>query len=118
MQAKTQYKNTKELLSKNFPPKKSSLLQALHLIQKTQGFVSESDMLLLSKYLKVAKSEIFGAITSYPEIKTQIENDLKRCDGISCVINTKNIETKLETTDCKFKCFIAPIGYKITSIIL
>ena len=40
MQAKTQYKNTKELLSKNFPPKKSSLLQALHLIQKTQGFVS------------------------------------------------------------------------------
>jgi len=112
MQAKTQYKNTKELLSKNFPPKKSSLLQALHLIQKTQGFVSESDMLLLSKYLKVAKSEIFGAITSYPEIKTQIENDLKRCDGISCVINTKNIETKLETTDCKFKCFIAPIGYQ------
>ncbi|GIT12404.1 MAG: hypothetical protein CM1200mP33_5900 [Chloroflexota bacterium] len=47
MQAKTQYKNTKELLSKNFPPEKSSLLQALHLIQKTQGFVSESDMLLL-----------------------------------------------------------------------
>ncbi|MDP7195229.1 MAG: NAD(P)H-dependent oxidoreductase subunit E, partial [SAR202 cluster bacterium] len=112
MQAKTQYENTKELLSKNFPPEKSSLLQALHLIQKTQGFVSQADMLLLSKYLKVAKSEIFGAITSYPEIKTQIENDLKRCDGISCVINTKNIEIKLETTDCKFKCFNAPIGYQ------
>ena len=45
MQAKTHYKNTKELLSKNFPPEKSSLLQALHLIQKTQGFVSDADML-------------------------------------------------------------------------
>ena len=65
-------------MSKNFTPEKSSLLQALHLIQKTQGFVSETDMLLLSKYLKVAKSEIFGAITSYPEIKTQIENDLNK----------------------------------------
>ncbi len=112
MQAKTQYKNTEELLSKNFFPAKSSLLQALHLIQKTQGFVSEPDMLLLSKYLKVAKSEIFGAITSYPEIKTQIENDLKRCDGISCAINSKNPHTKLKTTDCKFKCFNAPIGYQ------
>ena len=105
MQAKTQYENTKELLSKNFPPEKSSLLQALHLIQKTQGFVSQADMLLLSKYLKVAKSEIFGAITSYPEIKTQIENDLKRCDGISCVINTKNIETKLKALYLRLTCY-------------
>ena len=53
-----QNKNTKELLISNFKPQKSSLLQSLHMIQKENGFVSENDMLVLSRYLKVSKSEI------------------------------------------------------------
>ena len=103
-----QNKNTKELLISNFKPQKSSLLQSLHMIQKENGFVSENDMLVLSRYLKVSKSEIYGAITSYPEIHTSINSELQECTGLSCYINNDKVSNN--TTDCKFKCFEGPIA--------
>jgi NADH-quinone oxidoreductase subunit F len=110
MQLNKSYKNTKELLVDNFEPQKSSLLQALHMIQNINGFISQEDMITLSRYLKVAKSEIFGSITTYPEIQLSIDNDFKECSGLSCFINNKNEITN--PTDCKFKCFNAPIGFQ------
>ena len=110
MQLNKSYKNTKELLVDNFEPKKSSLLQALHMIQSINGFISQDDMITLSRYLKVAKSEIYGSITTYPEIQLSIDNDFKECSGLSCFINNKNEITN--PTDCKFKCFNAPIGFQ------
>jgi NADH-quinone oxidoreductase subunit F len=103
-----QNKNTKELLISNFKPQKSSLLQSLHMIQKENGFVSENDMLVLSRYLKVSKSEIYGAITSYPEIHTSINSELQECASLTCYIKNDKISDK--TTDCKFKCFEGPIA--------
>ena len=103
-------KNTKKLLTDYFKPEKSSLLQSLHMIQKENGFVSEDDMLILSRYLKVSKSEIYGAITSYPEIQTSINEDMQECSGLSCYVNNDNLSDN--KTDCKFKCFNAPVAYQ------
>lgn len=103
-------KNTKKLLTDYFKPEKSSLLQSLHMIQKENGFVSEDDMLILSRYLKVSKSEIYGAITSYPEIQTSINEEMQECSSLPCYVNNDNLSDN--KTDCKFKCFNAPVAYQ------
>jgi len=103
-------KNTKKLLTDYFKPEKSSLLQSLHMIQKENGFISEDDMLILSRYLKVSKSEIYGAITSYPEIQTSIKEEMQECSGLPCYVNNDNLSDN--KTDCKFKCFNAPVAYQ------
>ena len=118
------------LLRQKFPPERNSLLPALHFLQHEFGYLPDWALQLVGWHLRVPASEVYGAATSYTELRVaQPGRHLVRvCNGLSCwhgggreilerLIQSLGIQpgetsdggrVTLETTPCGFLCALAP----------
>lgn len=71
-----------------YPDKKAVGLEALKIVQRHNGWVSDESMLAVSKYLDIALSELEGVATFFNLIYRRPvgENVILFCDSVSCWI--------------------------------
>jgi len=115
----------------NLPRKRTVLLPALHIVHKEFGFLPEWAMEEVGKWLRVPKSEVYGAATSYANFKLHppARHEVKVCCGASCWMNgsqhllkkaeehlgieigerTPDNNVELGKVDCAFVCPRAPV---------
>lgn len=116
---------------KRYPANKENLIPILQDLQTHFGYLSETAIKSLSKFLKVSESEIFGVATFYAQFKFNPpgEHTIRVCLGTACHIKggqqlLEEIEQKLrikcgETTKdgvydlqrvaCVGCCALAPV---------
>lgn len=75
-----------EEMAKTFPVMRSSLLPALHLIQKEKGHIERDDLKELSLILKLPVSEVYGVATFYHMFTDTPRGryHIKACRHLSC----------------------------------
>ncbi|WP_343183648.1 NADH-quinone oxidoreductase subunit NuoE [Buchnera aphidicola] len=75
-------------LKKHFNTSESMLIEALKIVQKHYGWVSDSSIKLLSKILNLSKSEIESVSTFYSQIYRKPVGNyvIKICDSMVCYI--------------------------------
>ena len=126
-------------LRETFPERnRDALLPALHLLQHEHGHLPEWALQVVGWHLRVPASEIYGAATSYSELRIEIpaRHTVTVCTGLACwlaggeellaaaqralatgddtsinttSINTTSIDTtSIDTTACAFICGVAP----------
>ena len=121
-------------LRETFPERnRDALLPALHLLQHEHGHLPEWALQVVGWHLRVPASEIYGAATSYSELRIGIpaRHTVTVCTGLACWlaggeellaaaqralatgddtrINTNAINTNaINTTACAFICGVAP----------
>ncbi len=113
-----------------FPRNHGQLLPALHFLQHEFGYLPGWAMEVVGWHLGIPSSEVYGAATSYTELRTeQPGNTIVRvCTALSCLVSgSQDILTALETeleldsgstsdnggftleeTPCGFLCGMAP----------
>ena len=118
------------LLRKEFPRERTYLLPALHFLQHELGHLPEWALQVLSWHLRVPASEVYGAVTSYSELRLNPAGThlIRVCTGLSCWSNggrqllehlctrfnlepgqtTPDGRITLEETPCGFLCPMAP----------
>ena len=71
-----------------YPDKKAVGLEALKIVQRHKGWVSDESMLAISKYLDIALSELEGVATFFNLIYRRPvgKNVILFCDSVSCWI--------------------------------
>ena len=71
-----------------YPDKKAVGLEALKIVQRHNGWVSDESMLAVSKYLDIALSEFEGVATFFNLIYRRPvgKNVILFCDSVSCWI--------------------------------
>ena len=71
-----------------YPDKKAVGLEALKIVQRHNGWVSDESMLAISKYLDIALSELEGVATFFNLIYRRPvgKNVILFCDSVSCWI--------------------------------
>ena len=71
-----------------YPDKKAVGLEALKIVQRHNGWVSDESMLAVSKYLDIALSELEGVATFFNLIYRRPvgKNVILFCDSVSCWI--------------------------------
>jgi NADH-quinone oxidoreductase subunit E len=71
-----------------YPDKKAVGLEALKIVQKHQGWVSDESMLAISKYLDIPVSELEGVATFFNLVYRQPvgDNVILYCASVSCWI--------------------------------
>ena len=117
-------------LRERFPRDHGQLLPALHFLQGEFGYLPDWAMEVVGWHLGIPTSEVYGAATSYTELRTEQPGThvLRVCTGLSCWVNggkelLSAIESELgthpggtnqdgkitfEETPCGFLCGIAP----------
>ena len=117
-------------LRKRFPRQHGQLLPALHFLQREFGHLPDWGMEVVGWHLGIPASEVYGAATSYTELRIQKpgEHVLRVCTGLGCWINgasdllgelaselnvhpgqtTSDGLITLEETPCGFLCGMAP----------
>jgi NADH:ubiquinone oxidoreductase subunit E len=117
-------------LSEKFPRERGHLLPALHHVQHELGYLPGWAMEAVGRHLRVANSEVYGAATSYSELRLSppARHTLRVCTGLSCWLNgggdlldrlsedlgvqpgdvPADGATALEETPCGFLCGVAP----------
>lgn len=116
-----QRKALRRALSENFPRDRGQLLPALHHVQHEFGYLPGWAMEAVSRHLRVPKSEVYGAATSYTELTLDApsRHTLRVCTGLSCsirgageLLESANAaaasETAVAETACGFLCGVAP----------
>ena len=116
-----QRKTLRRVLSESFPRDRGQLLPALHHVQHEFGYLPGWAMEAVSRHLRVPKSEVYGAATSYTELALDAPNrhTLRVCTGLSCsvrgageLLDGANVgatsETDVAETACGFLCGVAP----------
>ncbi len=120
----------RSLLRQKFPPERASLLPALHYLQHELGHLPEWALQLVGWHLRVPASEVYGAATSYTELRLQApgRHSVRVCAGLSCWhgggkellaelsaglgvapgVTTPDTRVTLEETPCAFLCPLAP----------
>jgi len=65
------------------------LLEELHDIQETYGFISEEDILRISEKRDIPKAHLYGVISFYSmfHLKPTGKYIIKVCDSVSCSLN-------------------------------
>ena len=118
------------LLRRKFPRQRDSLLPALHYLQGELGHLPEWALQIVGWHLRVPASEVYGAATSYTELRIHPPGDhvIRVCQGIACRYNggrelleelaaalgirsgrtTADGAVTLEETPCGFLCAVAP----------
>ena len=118
-------------LRKEFPRDRGQLLPALHFLQHEFGYLPDWGMEVVSWHLGIPASEVYGAATSYTELRIRRpgEHVLRVCRGISCTLNgadelydsasgylfsnsTEADGTEcvtLEEVGCAYMCGLAPV---------
>ena len=115
-------KELRPMLVAKYPREKTYLLPVLHFIQEEFDFIPEWALQIVSWHLKVPASEVYGAATSYSDIKFFVDDKqtVKICSGLSCwYMGGKGIydqlssvlgdEVSIQITDCAFTCSMAPL---------
>lgn len=121
----------RKILEDKFPKTHGNLLPALHFLHDEFGYLPDWAMEILGWHLGIPVSEIYGAATSYTELRTNkpYDNVLKICTGISCWVNggediliaaeseieahqsqTEDVSITFEECPCGFLCGMAPVA--------
>lgn len=117
-------------LREKFPRNHGQLLPALHFLHHEFGYLPDWAMEVVGWHLGIPASEVYGAATSYSELRTQKPGAhvLRVCTGLSCWMNggkelfeameselgvrpgqtTPDGLITLEETPCGFLCGVAP----------
>ena len=114
-------------LRQNFPRNRGQLLPALHFLQHEFGYLPDWAMEVVGWHLGVPSSEVYGAATSYTELRIQkpAEHVVRVCTGLSCWMNgsrelmgqahaelgadSRTGGVTLEETPCAYMCGVAPV---------
>ena len=118
------------VLREKFPRNHGQLLPALHFLQHEFGHLPDWAMEVVGWHLGIPASEVYGAATSYTELRTEKPGAhvLKVCTGLSCWVNggkelvdaaemelrvhpgqtTPDGRITFEETPCGFLCGMAP----------
>lgn len=114
-------------LSARFPRERGQLLAALHHVQHEFGYLPGWAMETVGRHLRVPKSEVYGAATSYTELTLEApaRHTLTVCTGLSCSIRgagelldgarhalgaaSNGGQTAVVETACGFLCGVAPV---------
>ena len=114
-------------LRQNFPRNRGQLLPALHFLQHEFGYLPDWAMEVVGWHLGIPSSEVYGAATSYTELRIQQprEHVIRVCTGLSCWLNGgkqlmgqahaelgaggKADSVTLEETPCAYMCGVAPV---------
>ena len=117
-------------LREEFPREQGQLLPALHFLQHEFGHLPDWAMEVVSWHLGIPASEVYGAATSYTELRIEKPGThvLRVCTALSCWINggkellsavrselgvgpgqtTRDGLITVEETPCGFLCGLAP----------
>ncbi len=115
---------------KQFKPDKQQLIPVLQKVQEEFGYVSDDSVREISRYMRIAPSEIFGVLTFYGLFRTKPtgKNLIMVCRGTACHIrggervlaavenklgihegeSTPDLKYTLETVACIGCCALAP----------
>ena len=116
-----------------FARDRAQLLPALHHLQHTHGYLPDWALEVVSWHLGVPASEVYGAATSYSELRTMKpgRHVIRVCTGLTCRVSGSDAvlgavrerlgidpgettgngpggSVTLETTPCGFLCAAAP----------
>ena len=103
------------------------LIEHLHIIQDYYGFLSEKNLTLLSKLLKISKVEVYEVASFYAHFDIVKNNEvpppnttIRVCNSLSCEIsgsseleaqlleNYNSKEVRILKAPCMGRCFAAP----------
>ena len=123
-------KTLRAALREKFPRDHGQLLPALHFLQHEFGHLPGWAMEVVGWRLGIPVSEVYGAATSYTELRTEKpgRHTLRVCTGLGCWANgasdllnaasaelqlspgetTQDGEVTFEETPCGFLCAMAP----------
>ena len=118
-------------LREMFPRERTHLLPALHFLQHEFGYLPGWALQIVSWHLRVPASEVYGAATSYTELRLEDpgEHLVRVCAGLSCwhsggrellrlisdrlaqapADSPQEARTTLEETACGYICAMAPV---------
>jgi NADH:ubiquinone oxidoreductase subunit E len=118
------------ILQENFPRERTYLLPVLHFLQHEFGYLPGWALQIVSWHLRIPASEVYGAATSYRELRLQPpgRHVVRVCTGLGCwyrggqelweslrsgrggsVEDTEDQpEITVEETPCGFLCPLAP----------
>ena len=118
------------ILREKFPRERAYLLPALHFVQEEVGHLPDWALQTVAWHLRVPASEVYGAATSYSELRINAAGNhiVRVCAGLSCWTNggrelleslsqalalqpgktTPDGRFTLEETPCGFLCSVAP----------
>lgn len=118
------------ILREKFPRSHGELLPALHYLQHEFGYLPDWAMEVVGWHLGIPASEVYGAATSYTELRIAKpgKHTLRVCTGLSCWTNggkelleavesdlrahpgvtTADSDITFEETACGFLCAMAP----------
>ncbi len=115
-------------LRQKFPRSRGQLLPALHYLHHEFGYLPDWAMEVVGWHLGIPSSEVYGAATSYTELRIQkpAEHVIRVCTGLSCWLNGgKRLmaaahstlansgardEYTLEETPCAYMCGVGPVA--------
>ncbi len=115
-------------LRQQFPRNRGQLLPALHFLQHEFGHLPDWAMEVVGWHLGIPSSEVYGAATSYTELRIQEpgERIIRVCTGLSCWLNggrqlmeeahaalarcNERDKITLEETPCAYMCGVAPVA--------
>ena len=124
-----QQRELRQKLVELFPRERTYLLPALHYIHHELGHLPESALQVVGWHLHVPASEVYGAATSYTELRVSQppEHVVRVCVGTPCWLNggrevlrafSRNLESGpggatdaaagVEEVACLFVCGVAP----------
>lgn len=111
-------------LRQKFPRNHGQLLPALHFLQHEFGYLPHWAMEVVGWHLGIPASEVYGAATSYTELRIANPGDhiIRVCTGLSCWLNGgkellaimqstdfNEHTVTLEETPCGYMCGVAPV---------
>lgn len=73
---------------KNYIDTRAAVIEALKIIQKNRGWVSDSSIKLVAQILNISESDVEGVATFYNQIFRQSvgQNIIRYCDSVVCYI--------------------------------
>jgi NADH:ubiquinone oxidoreductase subunit E len=126
----TDRQSLRAALREKFPRNHGQLLPALHYLQHEFGHLPDWAMETVGWHLGIPASEVYGAATSYTELRVQQpgEHILRVCTGLACSVNgarrlmadaesrlgahpgspASNGKVTFEAAPCGYLCGIAP----------
>ena len=89
MTTRERQQQLRSALRERFPRERAHLLPALHYLQQEFGYLPGWAMEVVGWHLRVPASEIYGAATSYTELRTEQPGShvLRVCTGLGCWTN-------------------------------
>lgn len=114
-------------LRRKFPRNRGQLLPALHFLHHEYGYLPDWAMEVVGWHLGIASSEVYGAATSYTELRITkpAAHVVRVCTGLSCWVGggkelmerahaalangANSADISLEETPCAYMCGVAPV---------